>query len=103
MSGRRSYTRFNISPSSEGVLRVVRDVVVQRADGEEFVVIDRDAGIVGDVLTLESAEGESSLNGRTQVVESVPVIIDGTVRHRLRLRRVSEPDGKGGRSGGEQE
>ncbi len=88
MSGRRSYQRFNISPSSEGVLRVVRDVAVQRTEGDEFVVIDRDAGIVGDVVTLESADGEATLNGRTQVVESVPVIIDGTVRHRLRLRRV---------------
>ena len=88
MSGRRSYPRFNISPSSEGVLRVVRDVAVQHAEGDEFVVIDRDAGIVGDVVTLESVDGETALNGRSQVVESVPVIIDGSVRHRLRLRRV---------------
>ena len=92
MSGRRSYPRFNITPSPEGVLRVVRDVTVQRAERDEFLVVGRTAGVVGEVLTIELAEGEGSINGRAQVVESVPVIVDGSVRHRLRLRRLPETD-----------
>ncbi len=88
MSGRRSYPRFDITPSSEGVLRVLRDVVVQRAHDEDLLVIGREAGVVGDVMSLEIAE-PGTIGGEVQVVESLPVIVDGTVRHSLRLRRVA--------------
>jgi hypothetical protein len=89
MSGRRSYPRFDITPSSEGVLRIVRDVIVQRAQEDELLVIGRDAGVVGDVMTLEIAE-QGTPGTDVQVVESTPVIIDGTVRHSLRLRRLQD-------------
>ena len=88
MSGRRSYPRFDITPSSEGVLRVLRDVVVQRDHDEDLLVIGREAGVIGDVMTLEIAESGAS-GAEVQVVESLPVIVDGTVRHSLRLRRIS--------------
>ena len=88
MSGRRSYPRFDITPSSEGVLRILRDVVVQRAQDEDLLVIGREAGVVGDVMTLEIAE-PGSIGAEVEVVESLPVIVDGTVRHSLRLRRVA--------------
>jgi hypothetical protein len=88
MSGRRSYPRFDITPSSEGVLRVLRDVVVQRAHDEDLLVIGREAGVIGDVMTLEIAE-PGARGAEVQVVESLPVIVDGTVRHSLRLRRIS--------------
>ena len=97
MSGRRSYPRFNIMPSPEGVLSVVRDVTVQRADRDEFLVIGRAAGVVGEVLTIELADGTERSGARVQVVDSVPVIVDGSVRHRLRLRRVPEVPGMPGR------
>ena len=90
MSGRRSYPRFDITPSSEGVLRILRDVVVQRAHDEDLLVIGREAGGVGDVMTLEIAEPGAS-GAEVQVVESLPVIVDGTVRHSLRLRRIAAP------------
>jgi hypothetical protein len=89
MSGRRSYARFNITPPPEGVLRVVRDVTMQREDGEEFLVLGRAAGVVGEVLTVEVAEGEAARGARAEVLESVPVIVDGSVRHQIRLRRVA--------------
>ena len=87
MSGRRSYTRFNLVPSSEGVLRVLRDVTVQRATDDEVLVIGREAGVVGDVLTIELTEPDAAMRSRMRVVESLPVIVNGAVRHRLRLRR----------------
>jgi hypothetical protein len=90
MSGRRSYARFDITPSSEGVLRILRDVVVQRAHDEDLLVIGREAGVVGDVMTLEIAEPGAG-GAEVQVVESLPVIVDGTVRHSLRLRRIANP------------
>jgi hypothetical protein len=89
MSGRRSYARFNISPSSEGVLRVLRDVTVQGAHNDEIVVIGREAGVIGELMTIEVTESPATIDGHVRVIESVPVIVDGAVRHRLRLRRVS--------------
>ena len=90
MSGRRSYQRFDITPSSEGVLRVLRDVVVRQTQEDDLLVIGREAGVVGDIMTLEIAE-LGTTGTEVQVVESVPVIVDGTVRHALRLRRVDTP------------
>jgi hypothetical protein len=88
MSGRRSYPRFDITPSSEGVLRVLHDVVVQRSNEEDLLVIGREAGVVGDVMTLEIAD-PGTTGAEVQVLESLPVIVDGTVRHSLRLRRIA--------------
>lgn len=64
----------------------------QTATGE-LAVISRTPASVNEhlTLTLTSTAGRVDLN--VQVVESVPVVIDGTVRHRLRLRRVSENGG----------
>jgi len=90
MSGRRSYPRFDINPSSEGVLRVLRDVVIQRAHDKDLLVIGREAGVVGEIMTIEIAEPGAS-GAEVQVVESLPVIVDGTVRHSLRLRLVASP------------
>jgi hypothetical protein len=87
MSGRRSYVRFNLSPAGEGVLRVLRDVTVQRASEDEVLVIGREAGVVGDVMTIEMTEPDSAIRSKVRVVESLPVIVNGAVRHRLRLRR----------------
>ena len=89
MSGRRSHARFNITPSSDGVLRVLRDVTVQRAHENELLVIGREAGVVGDQLTIEIAEPDAAIRATVQVIESLPIIINGAVRHRLRLRRVA--------------
>ena len=94
MSGRRSYQRFDITPSSEGVLRVLRDVVVKQTQEDALLVIGREAAVVGDIMTLEIAE--LGTNGtEVQVVESVPVLVDGTVRHALRLRLVGTPSSSG--------
>jgi hypothetical protein len=89
MSGRRSYARFNINPSSEGVLRVLRDITVQRAHKDEVVVVGREPGVVGDVMSIEVTGASPQLDGQVQVLESVPVVVDGCIRHQLRLRRLS--------------
>ena len=87
MSGRRSYARFNLEPSGHGVLRVLRDVVVEEVGSDEFKVVGRDAAPVGDALTLELAEFEGSPCLSVRVVDCRPILVDGAVRHRLRLQR----------------
>ena len=89
MFGRRSHARFNIDPASEGVLRVLRDVNVQHLDDDEVVVVARDPGVVGERLTIEIVSGDDSTSIAARVVESRPVVMDGAVRHRLRLNRIA--------------
>jgi hypothetical protein len=70
-------------------LRVLRDVVVQRVDEHEFLVIGREAAVTGAVLTLELAEIDAGVPIGVRVIESDLVAVDGAMRHRLRLRRIS--------------
>ena len=87
MFGRRSYARFNLEPSGHGVLRVLRDVVVEEVGSDALMVIGRDAAAVGDALTLELAEFEGSPRLNVRVVDCRPIVVDGALRHRLRLQR----------------
>ena len=83
MSGRRSHPRFAVLPSPEGVLRVLRDVVVQRTTLEEMVVVSRDPGVLGEVVSVHSPEEGAGVTAR--VLESQLIMVDGSVRHQLRL------------------
>ena len=86
--GRRSYARYSIEPSGHGVLRVLRDVIVQEIGSEELMVIGREAAAVGDTLTLELAMSDASSPLSVRVMECRPLVVDGTLRHRMRLQRI---------------
>jgi hypothetical protein len=88
MLGRRSHTRFNLTRSAEGALRVLRDVIVQRMQNDEWIAISREPGMAGEIVTLDLGLAESPLRFTVRVLESRPVIVDGGVQHRLRLERV---------------
>ena len=91
MFGRRSHSRFAVSPRPEGVLRVMSDVTVERTTDchEEVTAITRECGIVGQPMVVEIPEESVRVN--MVVVESRTVIVSGAVRHRVRMRR----DGSG--------
>ena len=78
MSGRRRYDRFQPGGPWEGRLRVLRDVVLQVEPGGSLLAVGHAPGVAGEALHLD-------------VVESRPVIIDGGVRHRMRLRVLGTP------------
>ena len=87
MSGRRSHTRFAMVPSPEGVLRVLRDVVIQNTSNEHIVAISREPGVLGESVSVQlSAHDDSAVPAR--VLESHPIVVDGSVRHQLRLQNV---------------
>jgi hypothetical protein len=88
MSGRRSYTRFTLSPHSEGVFRILRDIVVQRIDASEIIAISGEAAVMGETLTIDIPADEATHALSVQVVDSRPIVVDGAVRHQLRLRKV---------------
>ena len=87
MSGRRSHARFAVLRSPEGVLRVLRDIIIQSATDGHIVALSREPGVLGELVSLEfPAESNGVLRARVQ--ESQPVVVDGTVRHQLRLHHV---------------
>jgi hypothetical protein len=87
MAGRRREKRFDLR-DAEGVLRVLRDVIVRRGKGGELVAISPEAGLCGELLMIYLV-GESDVGTPVRVVSSRPVVVNGHVRHRLQLARVN--------------
>lgn len=81
----RRDTRYLLSRPWEGTLRISGDVVVERHDEErnELWVLSTAPAHREEQLRLKLSGPAGSLAVR--VVESSPVLLDGIVRHRLRL------------------
>jgi len=83
MSVRRRSSRLQIL-NGDGVLRIWRDVAGHRNAAGEYVVVSNEGASKGDDLTVYLASGDSQPIP-VRVVESRPVICDGSVRYELRL------------------
>jgi hypothetical protein len=75
--------RYLLSSPWEGTLRIHGDVVIERHDEEQnqLSVISDVPARREEMLTLDVA-GQS---WNVRVVDSKPILVDGVVRHRLRL------------------
>ena len=93
MSGRRSHVRFTVTRAPEGTFRVMRDVLVQRAGEGDVIAVSREAGVLGEVVDLEFPPDDAPAV-RASVLESQPIVVNGSVRHRLRLRDIA-PESSG--------
>ena len=67
------------------------DVVVEQTASDEWTAISREAAVVGEILVLDAVPaderaGETRQQVPVYVTDSQPVILEGEVRHRLRLR-----------------
>ncbi len=91
MSARRRSSRVQIL-NAEGVLRVWRDVIGHRTGAGEYLVVSDEAGITGERLTVYLASGESTPIP-VRVVDSQPIVCDGSVKHQLRLRPLVSESG----------
>lgn len=85
MPGRRRDQRFTLSLPWEGVLRVPSEVVIEQYDGDEVWVVSTAPAHRDELLTLDATGSEPPVTMNVRVTNSVPVLIDGVVRHRLRL------------------
>lgn len=90
MSERRRDKRFRFTESVNGALQIFPDIVVQQADVDEWIGVSRQPAETGetlvlDVLQFDAIEGEIRRRVPVCVIESRPVIVDGDMRHRLRL------------------
>ena len=87
---RRSQARFVVA-NDEGVLRVAHDVTLTSTAGG-LVAISIEPSTVGDALTIEMVVDGQIERVPVRVEESRPIIVDGEIRHRIRLSRV-DPNG----------
>ena len=70
----------------ESVLRVLRDVIVSYIGDQQWITVGREPAVVGEILMLDVADGDSRKRLTMCVIESRRVISDGDVRHRIRLQ-----------------
>jgi hypothetical protein len=87
MSGRRNQARVTFVNSS-GVLRISRDVVVERTMRDEFVAVSGEPGVAGDVLTIAFSANEVRETVAVRVMASRPRLVNGGVKHELTLKRI---------------
>jgi len=85
MRGRRRDPRFALSTPWEGSLRVPGDVIVESCSANELWVLSTVPTHRGELLTLDLEGSGPPVTITVRVTDSVPVLVDGMVRHRLRL------------------
>ncbi len=69
-------------------MRVLRDVVVNRADGNEVHAVSQVAAVVGEEMTLDLMGAGAVMALKVRVVESRPLMVEGVVRHQVKLAMV---------------
>ncbi len=90
MRGRRREQRFVLSVPWEGTLRLPVDVTIESVGTQEISVLSTVPAHRNEIFTLDALDSSPSSSRRVRVKESVPVLMDGTVRHRLRLAVIGE-------------
>ena len=87
MSGRRIHSRYQRVTPWAGQMCISRDVTVQ-VDGtsNEIAVLSDAPGVVDEELTLALVSSSGNMNLRVKVVDSRPQIVEGVLRHRVRLQ-----------------
>lgn len=87
MSVRRRDPRVEID-NAEGVMRVWQDVSGYHTASGDYVVISNEARLKGDRLTMYLATSDRPVH--VQVLDSRPTMLNGLVRHQLRLQPMAE-------------
>ena len=69
-------------------MRVLRDVVINRADGNEVHAVSQVPAVVGEEMTLDVMGAGAVMALRVKVIESKPLMVQGVVRHQVKLAMV---------------
>ena len=90
MPDRRRDKRFKLVERPEGTVKCFLDVVVQPYGKDEWIAMSREPALTGETLMLDLVANEPDgceLRERLPVcvIDSRPVILDGELRHRIRL------------------
>ena len=85
MSGRRNSVRYQLSVPREGELIVAHDVILESRTDHEILVLSDAPQPRGQELTLELGTAVSVDGIHARVVECEPIVVDGSLRYRLRF------------------
>lgn len=66
-------------------MRVLRDVAIEGIEHRELVAISQTPGVIDEEMVLELFSGNGCIALQVRVLESRPVVIAGSMRHRLRV------------------
>ena len=66
-------------------MRVLRDVVIERMEHRELVAVSQTPAVIGEEMFLELFSGNGCIALKARVLDSRPIVISGSMRHRLRL------------------
>ena len=66
-------------------MRVLRDVVIHRTEANELQAFSHVPAVAGEDMTLDVMGAGETVGLRVRVVDSRPVMVEGSVRHRIRL------------------
>lgn len=91
MSGRRSHPRYVVATPWDGAMRVLRDVVIHRTEGNELQAFSNVPAVAGEEMTLDVMGAGETIGLKVKVVDSRPVMVEGAVRHRIRLAVLKAP------------
>jgi len=91
MPDRRRDRRYRLNQPADASLRIFPDVVVQQSGGDEWIALSREAALTGETLVLDVVLTDVDAMEMRQrfpvyVIDSQAVIVDGDVRHRIRLQ-----------------
>ena len=77
---------------------MLRDVLVDRMEQNDVVAVSHTPATVGEEMSLDLIGNGGSVALNVRVLESRPIVVAGSMRHRLRLA-VNEPRIGPGRPG----
>lgn len=80
-----------MTEAADCVLRIFPDVVVQQSERDEWIALSREAAVTGETLVLDVVLTDADVGDMRQrfpvyVIDSQPVVVNGDVRHRIRLQ-----------------
>ena len=85
MAGRRRTTRFPLETPVEAVLCVHHSVVVDSFAGDEMWITSDFPATRNDLFAFSRVGSNPTSNFRLRVEACEPVVVNGTLRHRVRL------------------
>jgi len=96
VSHRRSYKRFKLTEATDAVVRLFPDTIVEPNGDDDWIAMGREAAVAGETLILDIVQrdadsGEMRYRLPVRVIDSRPIILDGSLRHRIRLHRGGPP------------
>ena len=82
--------------NTQGVLVVSHDIVLKRATDREFVAVADQSALAGDTLVVTVASRDGDRTETVRVIASRPVVVDGIVKHEVKLSRINGNAGHDG-------